>query len=441
MIEPLVGATYRGLMRAAAATARVVSAVPGAPASWRGLGDRLGRWSSDDRARASGASAFWVHAASVGELNAVRPLLTQLRTRFPGRSCIVSTLTRTGLELARTLPETHVALLLPLDAPATVARILREVRLEAFLFTETEIWPVWLAALDAHGIPSFMVSGRVSERTMTRAWVLRPLYRAALASVTCCMQTDEDAARIVALGAEPLRVHVAGCLKFDVAEASMPDGVRRLGALLEERARTAIVAGSTHEGEEALLIDAYDRLVRGHRGLVLILAPRHPERMADVAALVGARGLDLVRYSVIAAGDGAALPDGPTVVLVDVVGPLAHCYALGAIAFVGGSLVPVGGHNVLEPARAARPILVGPHTANARDVVERLVRGGGALRVESGDALAWTLDHLLAHPEEAVTMGRRAHALVQTGQGAVDRHMRIIAARLTRATFVRESVA
>jgi 3-deoxy-D-manno-octulosonic-acid transferase len=221
----------------------------------------------------------------------------------------------------------------------------------------------------------------------------------------------------------------------------MPDGVRRLGALLEERARTAIVAGSTHEGEEALLIDAYDRLVRGHRGLVLILAPRHPERMADVAALVGARGLDLVRYSVIAAGDGAALPDGPTVVLVDVVGPLAHCYALGAIAFVGGSLVPVGGHNVLEPARAARPILVGPHTANARDVVERLVRGGGALRVESGDALAWTLDHLLAHPEEAVTMGRRAHALVQTGQGAVDRHMRIIAARLTRATFVRESVA
>jgi 3-deoxy-D-manno-octulosonic-acid transferase len=163
--------------------------------------------------------------------------------------------------------------------------------------------------------------------------------------------------------------------------------------------------------------------------------------MADVAALVESRGQRLVRYSAIAAGEDVTLPDGPTVVLVDVVGPLAHCYALGVVAFVGGSLVPVGGHNVLEPARAARPIVVGPHTANARDVVERLLRGGGALRVESGEALAWTLDHLLAHPDEATTMGRRAHALVQTGQGAVDRHMRIIAARLTRATFVREGTA
>jgi 3-deoxy-D-manno-octulosonic-acid transferase len=439
MIAPLVGATYRGLMRTAAAGARAVSAVPGLPEHWRGVGDRLGRLAPDDRARAAGAPALWVHAASVGELNAVRPLLAQLRLRFPGRSCIVSTLTRTGLALARTLPEVHLSLLLPLDDPATVERLLREVRLEAFFFTETEIWPVWLAALAAHGVPSFMVSGRVSERTVARAWLLRPLYRHGLATVDCCMQTDEDAARIVTLGAEPLRVHVAGSLKFDVAEVSRPDGVGRLAALLEEGGRAAIVGGSTHEGEERLLVDAYDRLARGHRGLVLVLAPRHPERMADVAALVEARGLGLVRYSAIAAGEAHGLPAGPTVVLVDVVGPLAHCYALGTVAFVGGSLVPVGGHNVLEPARASRPILVGPHTANARDVVERLVRGGGALRVESGDALAWTLDHLLAHPDEATAMGRRAHALVQTGQGAVDRHMRIIAARLTRANFVREA--
>ena len=202
----IIGVAYRSAMRVAAGAVRGVSALPGVPPAWRGLHDRLGELSPEERAIATGAPGLWIHAASVGELVAVRPLVAQLRARFPGRACIVSTLTRTGLALAHTMSEVHLARLFPLDAPTVVSRVLREVRLEAFIFTETEIWPTWLLALAAEGVPAIMVSGRVSERTVARGRWLRPVYRAALASVTCCMQTDEDAARIVALRSEERRV-------------------------------------------------------------------------------------------------------------------------------------------------------------------------------------------------------------------------------------------
>src|SRR6185369_4803464 len=175
-VSGFVGAAYRAAMTLAAAGARSAGVLPGVPEGWRSLGDRLGAITPDERAIGAGAPALWVHAASVGELAAVRPLIGQLRARFPGRACIVSTLTRTGLALARTFPEVHVARLFPIDAPGVVARVLSEVRLEAFLFTETEIWPTWLAELFDRGVPTIMVSGRVSERTLARARWLRRLY-------------------------------------------------------------------------------------------------------------------------------------------------------------------------------------------------------------------------------------------------------------------------
>jgi 3-deoxy-D-manno-octulosonic-acid transferase len=428
----LVESVYRGVMGGAALAAGVASVVPGVPERWRAAGERLGRLEAGDRAAASSMPALWVHAASVGELTAVRPLLAALRERFPGRLAVVTTLTRTGLALARTLPEVHLAFLFPLDAPGPVARVLDTLRVEAFFFTETEIWPTTLTALAERRIPALMVSGRISERTVARARWLRPLFQTALETVTCCMQTPEDAARVIALGADPRRVQVAGSLKFDAGSAEPPPGLERLRALLGDR--PVVVAGSTHEGEEAILLDVVQRLALGHPGLVLVLAPRHPERLDGVAAQVTARGLPLVRWSAL---PPAALPDGATVVLLDAMGVLAHAYALGRVAFVGGSLVPVGGHNVLEPARASRPVLVGPHTENAAEVVERLVAAGGAMRAASADGLALELDHLLADPARAREMGRRAWSAAQTGQGALERHLKIIAARLESATFAR----
>src|SRR5439155_758370 len=292
----LVRAAYGAGMTVAAMLAAIGAHLPGAKRRWPTLAGRLGKLPAPERAAAQGGDAIWLHAASVGELVAVRPLLARLRERFPGRVFVVSTLTGTGLALARELSEAHLACLFPLDAPATVRRRLESFRLEAFLFTETEIWPSFLAALAGRGVPAILVSGRVSARTAGRAWGLRPLYRRGLTPVTCCMQTEADARRIVAAG----------------------------------------------------------RVV---------------------------------------------LPPGPAVLLLDVVGPLAHCYALGWVAFVGGSLVPAGGHNVLEPARAARPILVGPHTEHSAALVARLAAAGGLVRVESPAALTAALGALLGDVE------------------------------------------
>ena len=432
MMEGLAVAAYRGVMTGAATVAGLAARLPGVPARWRAVGDRLGRIElpgEDDESQ----PALWLHAASVGELVAARPLLARLRERFPDRPFLVSTLTQTGLELARTLDEVDVAFLFPIDAPRTVRRLTRGLLLEAFLFTETEIWPTALEELAAAGVPTFMVSGRVSARTAMRGRWLRPVFRRALAEVTCCMQTDEDAQRIIALGADPRRVRVAGNLKFDGVAAEPPPDVVRLQALLRAGQRRMLVAGSTHEGEEPMLLEAFARVAPGHEDLVLLLAPRHPERFAAVAELITRAGWPLVRYTQLVAAPQSLPPRA--VLLLDAVGPLAQCYALGVVAFVGGSLVPVGGHNVLEPARAARPVVVGPHTTNAADVVERLLAGGGALRVSSVESLAWALAGLLDEPGRAADMGRRARSLLDSGQGAVERHLKIIAARLTSARF------
>jgi 3-deoxy-D-manno-octulosonic-acid transferase len=431
VIEGPVLNAYRGVMSAAASVASLATRLPVAPERWRELGDRLGRLAPTDRAVATAGTVVWLHAASVGELVAVRPLLRRLRERFPERLYVVSTATRTGLALARTIPEAHLAILLPLDAPGPVRRLLAHLRLEAFLFTETEVWPTLLAELGHARVPTFMVSGRVSARTAGRARWLRPLYRRALAGVTCCMQSEEDAQRIIALGADPRRVQVAGSLKFDRDHSDPPDDVVRLGRALG--GRRAIVAGSTHPGEDEAVLDAYRRVASGRPDVVLLLAPRHPDRMRGVVTAIENAGFRCVRFSML----GEQALESPCVVLLDVIGTLAHCYTLGTAAFVGGSLVPVGGHNVLEPASAARPVVVGPHTDNAAEVVERLVAGGGAIRVSSAESLAWALAGLLDAPERAADMGRRARALVESGQGAVERHLKIIAARLTQTRFAR----
>jgi 3-deoxy-D-manno-octulosonic-acid transferase len=383
---------------------------------------------------ATGGTAIWLHAASVGELVAARPLLRRLRERFPGRVYVVSTLTRTGLALAREMSEVHLSFLFPLDSTRAVRRLLDRFRLEAFLFTETEIWPTFLTELAAIGVPAFLVSGRVSARTMRWKGTLRALYRPALAGVTCCMQTDEDAKRIITLGADPRRVQVAGSLKFDASATEAPPEIGRLASRLGLPVRRVLVAGSTHEGEDEMVVEAFRRVSAGHRDLILLIAPRYPARIPGLAVAVIEADLPIVRYSELVASDGEEVP-APGVVMLDVVGPLAHCYELGTVAFVGGSLVPVGGHNVIEPARAERPILIGPYTQHAEDVVERLIAGGAALRVSSAETLAWALAGLIDQPARAADMGRRARALVEKGQGAVERHLKIIAARLSSAHF------
>jgi 3-deoxy-D-manno-octulosonic-acid transferase len=421
-------------MTALAAVAAVASRLPGAPVRWRALRDRLGHLPAAARAAASAAPAVWIHAASVGELNSVRPILAALRQRLTGRQVVVSTLTRTGLARAREKRDVHLALLLPLDARRPVRRLAGAFRLEAFLFTETEIWPTWLDEMERLGVPAFMVSGRVSERTARRAPLLRLLFRRSLRAVTCCMQTPDDAARIVAVGADPRRVQVAGSLK-DEAAATQSPRVAAFERWLEAGERRLIVAGSTHEGEDAPVLEAYARVRGLHPDVVLLLAPRHPERFEAVARLVTERGLRLKRFSdVNGTATSARLVE---VVLLDEMGPLAECYRVAVVAFVGGSLVEVGGHNVLEPAAAGTPVVVGPHTANAAEATDRLLEAGGAVRVDSAEALALAFEHVLATPEVRRAMGERAQVAARAGQGALGRHLKILAARLSAARFAR----
>lgn len=437
MTEGMMRAAYRGTMQLLATGSAVAASLPGAPPRWRAAADRLGRLDGEAQAMAASAPAVWIHAASVGELTAARPLIGELRDRMPGRVIVVSTLTRSGLALAREMPEAHLSMLFPLDAPGPVRAVIERFRLEAFLFTETEVWPVWLERLRAAEVPAIMVSGRVSERSVGRVRWLRPLYRRALAEVTCCMQTAEDAQRIIQLGADPRRVQVAGSLKFEASAAVPATEVQRFAAAVRAPTQPLVVAGSTHEGEEAIVLDVYRQLSLAHRDVALLLAPRHLERLDAVEAQVRARNLPVVRFSALLEDGVHAAAERPLVVLLDRMGVLAQCYRVASVAFVGGSLVPVGGHNVVEPAQAGIPVLVGPHTQNAPDVVDRLVAAGGALRVSSPDTLALALDHLLAEPAAATAMGQRARATAQSGQGALERHLKIIAARLSTARFAR----
>lgn len=412
---------YRGAMGVVARAAGLLGRAP----------DRQGKLTGGDRAAATSAPALWVHAASVGELQAVRTLMPGLRQRWPGRLLVVSTTTRTGLALAREIPEVHLAFLLPLDARATVRRLLSSLRLEGFLFTETEIWPTLLSELHAAGVPALMVSGRVSERNVARARWLKPLYRAALADVTCCMQTEEDARRIVLLGADTHRVHVAGSLKTAAEPVEPSAAVRAVGAVLGDR--PVFVAGSTHEGEEAAALTAYARGRAVDPALVLLVAPRHPERFARAAEVIGAAGITPVRFAALADGSASLPPSGPAVVLLDEIGTLAGAYGLARLAFVGGSLAAVGGHNVLEPARAGVPVLVGPHTANAAETVDALIEAGGAIRVDTVEALADEVGALLADEPRRARLGERARLAAGASTDVVGRHLRLIGARLATA--------
>jgi 3-deoxy-D-manno-octulosonic-acid transferase len=235
MIDRVAARLYRGVMSLAAGAATLGGSVPAPPAAWRRTEDRLGRIPPAERAALARGPALWFHAASVGELRALRPLIAAVRARRPGRIVLATTLTRTGRELARELAEVDVAALLPLDARGPVRALLDGLDLEAFCFTETEIWPTVLAEVAARGVPAFMVSGRVSARTAARARWLRPLYARALAGVVCCMQSADDAARVVALGADPARVHVAGSLKFEHVATDPLASVRAFAVRLGDR--------------------------------------------------------------------------------------------------------------------------------------------------------------------------------------------------------------
>jgi 3-deoxy-D-manno-octulosonic-acid transferase len=360
----------------------------------------------------------WLHAVSVGETIAAAPLVDGLRRLYPELPLVVSTVTATG---ARVVTERFAGVAthryFPLDFPAAVRRSVRAIDPAFFICMETELWPNVLRELGRRGVPTMIANGRLSDRSFERYRLLRPVMRRVLADVRVfAMRSDEDARRVIGLGAAPERVVVTGNLKNDAA-ADPPGAADLWRRLLGLRAGQRVwIAGSTHKGEEDAVLAAHATGQSVHPDLVLVLAPRHPERVEEVLALVLARGWRAVRRSTLPA---AARSARPPVIVLDTVGELAQIYTIADAVFVGGSLVPRGGHNVLEPALRRKPVLVGPHTDNFREAAALLVDAGAAVVVTDAASMAAELKALLSDPVMAAKRGEAGAEAVAARHGAV----------------------
>ena len=359
---------------------------------------------------------FWVHAVSLGETRAALPLVQRIKTAYPEAKVVITHMTATGREAAETLfGDRVVPAWLPYDVPFAVRAFFAHFRPRAGFLVETELWPNLIAGARSANVPVYLVNARLSEHSATAYARVSSLVRPMLRRLSgIAAQSAADAARLSALGAaEPV---VTGNLKFDV---TIPAAALELGAGLRIRfgpARPVWLAASTREGEEPLLLDALARQALPGNPL-LVIVPRHPQRFAAVAALLRERGVPFVRRS----DPDAAVPADIGVVLGDSMGEMAAYYAAADVAFVGGSLLPLGGQNLIESLAVGTPVLVGPHTFNFAEATAGAIEAGAALRVADADALVAALAALLADPGRRQAMGLAARAFHAMHRGAADR--------------------
>ena len=397
----------------------------------RGLSQRLGLLAEPPVKPGMATTCIWIHAVSLGEVVAVAPLVRELRRRYPEARLVVSTVTETGREAVEQrlegLAEHRYA---PLDFPWVVNRAIDHLRPNLYVFVETELWPNLLRSLRQRNIPSVLVNGRLSTRSFERQRlpVIRDFYRTMLNMITCClMQSERDAQRMIDLGADPSRVRCTGNIKFDqpVPQAAAGGTVVSKQALGFSEGERLVVAGSTHPGEEEIIVDAYQSLCKDFPDLCLVLAPRHIERAAQVEQMVRTKGLAVSRRS--AGSAGLISGTGPRVVVLDTRGELALLYRDAVAAFVGGTLVPIGGHNLLEPAVWGKPVLFGPHTDHCAEVAALLLKARGGRVVEGVQGLAQGLRELLTNSGALERMGHAAQQVVADNQGALQRSAEFIA--------------
>ncbi len=382
-----------------------------------GLNERLGRVPS--RLQGHIGPAIWVHSVSVGEVLAVGELVGKLRRRFPGYRVMVSTTTATGQKLAKERFGEESVFYFPLDFGFAIQPYLTTLKPQLIVIAETEFWPNFLRLARNSGARIAVVNARISDRSWPGYRRVRRIgiLAAVLRNVNLFLaQSEEDARRLLDIGAPGERVQVSGNLKFDVAAPAPPAIVASLRSVFQQAgAGPVIVCGSTVEEEEGLLLLAFQNVLASHPRAVMILAPRHPERFGEVAQLLEHMGISYWRRSL---WGGDSIAGG--VFLVDTIGELASLYALGDVAFVGGSLVPRGGHNIIEPAQHGVPIIVGNHTENFRDIVG-LFQSQDAVRVVGPAEFPLVLMELLSHEAERLALGRRGAETLRSQMGATEK--------------------
>jgi 3-deoxy-D-manno-octulosonic-acid transferase len=375
-----------------------------------------------------GERTIWVHAVSVGEVLSTRPLLAALRARYPELRLVLTTTTMAGQQLARrTVREADEVFFFPFDLGPIVRRTLDVVKPRLFVTVETELWPVLLRECRRRGVKTMVVNGRLSSRSFPRYRLVRPFMRRVLQDVDrLCVQSEESARRFVEIGADPARITVTGSLKFDAVEAGA--GARGRDRVLRyfrfPGTRPVFVAGSTMRGEEAAVLRAFRRVRASVPATLLLIAPRHPERFDEVEQLCREEGWKTQRRTALAI-DAEPAAD---VVVLDTIGELATLYQVATVVFVGGSLVPTGGHNVLEPAVFGKPIVFGPYMDNFREIADACVAAEAAIRLDDEGQLEREVVQLLTDPVKRARLGAAARALVDANRGAKDRTMSVIEA-------------
>ncbi|MBZ5638016.1 MAG: 3-deoxy-D-manno-octulosonic acid transferase [Acidobacteriia bacterium] len=372
---------------------------------------------------------IWIHGASVGEARIVRLLAAALRAERPGVPLAASAVTRSGRGQLPSPPMVEAAFYAPLDFAGLPGRVLDGIRPRVLVLVETEIWPNLLHEAFGRGVPVAVINGRLAPERMARYRRFRRLFSPLLAGLAkVAALSPDEAERFVELGVRREALTVTGNVKYDLPVPAASEASLRLRFGIAE-GRPVVLAGSTGPGEESMVLDAFAEARAEHPSLYLVLAPRHPERAGEVASEMVDRGLSHHRLTA-----GADVEAGRAdVLLVDRVGELASLYAMATAAFVGGTLVPIGGHNVLEPAAAGAPVLVGPHTSHVTETVEALLGAGGAIRVLSPAALAEAWKLLVRDGEERRRIARAAGGVVRTNRGALERTVAVVLSLLDRS--------
>lgn len=361
---------------------------------------------------------IWIHAVSVGEVQAALPLIRTLRERFPQRQLLVTTVTPTGAARVRAAfgDSVHHSYL-PLEFPIAVNSFFAAVNPDMALIIETEIWPNLYRACGVRNVPLILVSARISPRSIPGYWKLLPLIRETLShGIIIAAQSQSDAERFLSLGASSDRTSVMGNIKFDL---ELPPDIRQRGGAFRAAIigdRPVWIAASTHDGEEQQVLTAHRALCERFPNLLLILVPRHPERFSEVRELAEKSGFDVVSRT----EDHACTPS-TAVLLGDTMGEVPLFYAASDVAFVGGSLVPVGGHNLLEPAAQGLPVITGPHLFNAQDIADMFVDTEACRIVHDKEELVAAIADLLGNPDEANKLGQNGLTLLKQNKGALTR--------------------
>lgn len=366
---------------------------------------------------------IWIHAVSVGEVQAAVPMAKLIESHWPEATVVWTTTTPTGRDrVFSALGQTARHQYVPYDLPGAVGRFLDRIKPDLAVILETEIWPNLLHQCDERSIPVILANARLSAQSAKGYRRLRWLVAPALDSLAAvAAQTEPDAQRLITLGAHEARVHITGSMKFDV---SLPPSTHEAGAALRRQwgsERSVWIASSTHDGEEDVVLDAFVRVQQKLPNALLVLVPRHPERFSRVASLCARR-----RFSVARRSDQSASSAGVDVFVGDTMGELPIFYAASDVAFVGGSLVPIGGHNMLEPAALGLPVLLGPYLHNFADISERLLHEGAAFPVGSADDLAEQVLRFFVDPNFRHAVGERGQSFVTENRGARERVMTLI---------------